>query len=367
MTRTVFNRNNVDYTKQYMFFGEQLNTQRFDKFRYPMFNQLTEKQLGFFWRPQEVNLQKDISDFKNLQEHEKFIFTENLKFQTLLDSIVGRSPFAAFLPIVSLPELESCITAWGFFEACVHSRSYSWIVQNVYSNPSVIMDDIVGSEKILSRAKYITDFYDDLIDSVTRYQQGEKVDLYEIKKKLYLVMVNVNILEGIRFYVSFACNFALAENKLMEGSAKILSFIARDENVHMAITTTILNNWRSGRDDPDFLNIINETQETVKKMFDVVMEQEKEWAQHLFQNGSIIGLNEKLLGQYVDFLGEQRAKAIGYKFDFNAPKSNPLPWIQNWLSGTGVQEAPQETEKSSYIVGGVKQDVQADTFKDFEL
>lgn len=364
---TVFNQKNVDYTKEYMFFGEELNTQRFDKFKYPKFNILTEQQLGFFWRPQEVNLQKDISDYKTMPDHVKFIFTENLKFQTLLDSIVGRSPFLTLLPIVSLPELESCITAWGFFEACIHSRSYSWIMQNVYPNPSVVFDDIVLSEKINLRAKYITSFYDDLIKDIYIYKATGEGDLYEMKKRLYLVMVNVNMLEGIRFYVSFACNFALAENKLMEGSAKILSLIARDENVHMSVTSTIINNWRNGKDDPDFLKIIEETRDEVITMYHEVIAQEKEWAEHLFADGSLIGLNAKLLSSYVDYMAERRAKAIGYKLEIDAPKDNPLPWMNHWLSSQSVQPAPQETQLQSYVIGAVKQDINDDTFKDFKL
>lgn len=368
--KTVFNQKNIDYTKEFMFFGEPLNTQRFDKYRYPNFNRLTEQQLGFFWRPQEVALQKDISDFKGMTKHEQWMFTSNLKFQTLLDSIVGRSPFQALLPIVSLPELESCITAWGFFEACIHSRSYSWIVQNVYPNPSEVLDQIIETPEIIERAKYITAYYDDLIQDIQRYQLGElsgKKALYELKKKLYLVIVNTNILEGIRFYSSFACNFALAENKLMEGSAKILSLIARDENIHMAVTTGIITNWRSGKDDPDFLKIIEETRDEVLRMFKEVMDQEKEWAKYLFKDGSIIGLNERLLAQYIDFMGTKRAKGIGYTLDIDAPKSNPLPWMDHWLTSKGLQEAPQETEKEAYVVGAVKQDITSDTFGGFEL
>lgn len=364
---TVFNSKSVDFTKEYMFFGESLNTQRFDKYRYPAFDRLTNQQLSFFWRPNEVNLQKDISDFKSLTKHEQWMFTSNLKFQTLLDSIVGRSPFQALLPIVSLPELENCITAWGFYEACIHSRSYSWIMQNVYTNPSDIMDEIVATPEIVARAAHITSYYDRLIEGIQKYQLGMDVDLYDLKKKLYLVVVNTNILEGIRFYSSFACNFALAENKLMEGSAKILSLIARDENLHMALTTNIISNWRFGKDDPDFVKIIEETRDEVHTMFKEVMDQEKEWAEYLFKDGSIIGLNAKLLSQYVDFMGAKRAKGIGYTLDIDAPKTNPLPWMDHWLSSTGLQEAPQQTEKEAYLVAAIKLDIDSNSFGDFEL
>lgn len=368
---TVFNPKKVDYSREYMFFGEPLNTQRFDKFKFPKFNQLTEQMLSFFWRPQEVNLQKDISDYKKLSKHEQFIFQENLKFQTLLDSIVGRSPLLSYLPCVSIPELENAITTWGFFEAAIHSRSYSYIIQNLYPDPSVIFDDIVLNQQIVARTSYITDIYDDFIAGLTAYRIGEissPEDVYELKKKLFLSIVATNMLEGIRFYVSFACSFAFGENKLMEGNAKILSLIARDENLHLALTSNIINNWREGKDDPDFVHIFNETQEQVLGMFDIVIEQEKDWASYLFKDGSIIGLNEMLLHQYVDHMAQKRAVTIGYKLNMPTNvKNNPLPWTQHWFNSHSLQVAPQEAEIENYSVGAIKQDINDQTFDGFQL
>lgn len=365
---TIFNTDSdIDFTKQHMFFGPELNTQRFDRFRFPIFDKQTQNQLEFFWRPEEVALQKDISDFKSLNEHEKRMYNLNLSFQTLLDSIVGRSPFQAFLPIVSLPELENCITTWGFFEAAIHSRSYTHIIKNVYPDPSVIFDKILLTPEILERAKFISKIYDDLIEGVRRYKMGLKVDVRELKKLLYLAIVATNALEGVRFYTSFACSFALAENKLMEGSAKILSLITRDENVHVAITTAIINNWRTGKDDPEFLEIIKECEADAVRIFVDTVEQEKEWAEFLFKDGSIIGLNAKLLSQYVEYMGAKRAKGIGLKLPYDAPKENPLPWMEHWINSSSVQAARMETENEAYLQGAIKQDITADTFGGFEL
>lgn len=365
---TVFNKKAVDFTKQPMFFGEKLNTQRFDQFKYPKFDQLNEQMLSFFWRPQEVSLQKDQGDFKTLPEHHKHIFISNLKFQTLLDSIQGRGPILALLPIVSLPELENAVLTWDFFEGSIHSKSYSYIMQNVFSNPTEIFDDIVVNEEILKRASSITKYYDDYLKLLYKYLDNEKsVDIYTLKKSLYMAIININILEAIRFYVSFACSFAFGENKLMEGSAKILSLIARDENVHFALTTNILNYWRSTENDPHIKQIEQETHDDVIALYNEVIQQEKDWAKYLFKDGTIIGLNEKLLCQYVDHMAVKRAKNIGYKLNIDAPKSNPLPWTQNWLSSKGLQEAPMETEKESYIIGGIKQDLDKINLKSFDL
>jgi ribonucleotide reductase beta subunit family protein with ferritin-like domain len=366
MSKTIFNQNRVDFTKQPMFFGEDQNTQRFDVYKYPVFDKLTQTQLGYFWRPEEVSLQKDRADFQNFRPEQKHIFTSNLKYQTLLDSVQGRGPVIAFLPYVSLPELESCIVTWDFFET-IHSRSYTHIIKNIYSDPSEVFDTIVDDEQILKRATSVTKHYDDFIEYAKQWDINGKGSTKVLKKKLFLAMVNVNLLEGLRFYVSFACTFAFGELKLMEGSAKILSLIARDESQHLAISTHILKNWMAG-DDKEMMQVIKECDSDVIKMFKSVVEEEKAWANHLFKNGSIIGLNEKLLANYVEWTANKRLKALGYDALYDQPAgTNPLPWTQHWLSSKGMQVAPQETEVESYIVGGIKQDVKKGQFSKFKL
>ena len=366
MTKTVFNRNEVDFTKEPMFFGEDQNVQRYDIFKYPQFDKLNQTMLGYFWRPEEVSLQKDRSDFANFRPEQRHIFTANLKYQTLLDSVQGRGPSLMFLPYVSNPELEGCIITWDFFET-IHSRSYTHIMKNVYSDPSEVFDTILNDKEIVKRAISVTENYDSFGKAAQDYFVKGEGDIKELKKQLYLAMVNVNILEGLRFYVSFACTFAFGELKLMEGSAKIISLIARDESQHLALSTHIIKNWQQG-DDPEMTKIVNENKDTVYNMYKLCVEEEKAWAKHLMKDGSIIGLNELLLGQYVEFIANKRLKAIGLDPIFDQPVTqNPLPWTQHWLSSAGLQVAPQETEVESYIVGGVKQDVTKDTFKDFKL
>jgi len=375
---TVFNKNKVNTKKQPMFFGQPLGIQRYDSYKYPVFDKLTQQQLGYFWRPEEVSLQKDRSDYAQLTAEQKHIFTSNLKYQIMLDSVQGRGPGMAFVPYCSLPELEAAMTIWETMEM-IHSRSYTYIMKNVYSDPSEIFDTILDDEKILDRAKTVTGAYDDLIRVAQQYgntndwqhaQEGvyyAQENLKELKRKLYLAMVNVNILEGIRFYVSFACTFAFGELKLMEGSAKIISLIARDESQHLVLTQNILKNWAAG-DDPTILEIMKEEEENVYKMFRNAVDEEKNWAEYLFKDGSMIGLNAKLLNQYVEWVANRRMKAIGLEPIYDIPaKNNPLPWTQYWLNSKGQQNAPQETEIESYIVGGIKQDVKKDTFAGFQL
>jgi ribonucleoside-diphosphate reductase beta chain len=375
---TVFNTEQVNTKKQPMFFGKPLGIQRYDSYKYPVFDKLTTQQLGYFWRPEEVSLQKDRGDYQTLRPEQKHIYTSNLKYQIMLDSIQGRGPGMAFIPYCSLPELEACMEVWGFMEM-IHSRSYTYIIKNVYSDPSEVFDKIVTDERILERAKSVTESYDDFIQSSQQYGASDtwlhniegvsyaKETLNDVKRKLYRAVANVNILEGIRFYVSFACSFAFGELKLMEGSAKIISLIARDENQHLAITQNILNKWRDG-DDPEMKQIMKEEEEWTYAMFDRAVNEEKRWADYLFKDGSMIGLNDKLLQQYVEWIANRRLKAIGLKpqYDISA-NNNPLPWTQHWISSKGLQVAPQETEVESYVVGGIKQDVKKDTFSGFKL
>jgi len=359
-----------------MFFGNGVNVARFDQQKHPIFEKLIEKQISFFWRPEEVDISKDRIDFEKLSDAERHIFTSNLKYQTLLDSVQGRSPNIALLPICSLPELETWIETWSFFET-IHSRSYTHIIRNLYSDPSTVFGDIVENEKIKERAEDVAFYYDELIFAVQLYQtQGlgahivdgveHVITLRELKKKLYLCMNSVNALEAIRFYVSFACTFAFAEREMMEGNSKIVRLIARDENIHLASTQHILNLWRSGQDDPEMAEIAIECKDQAREIFMSAVKQEKNWAKYLFSNGSMLGLNEAILCQYVEYIANIRMKAIGFDAPFDI-ETNPLPWMNNYLSSDAVQVAPQEVEVSSYLTAQIDVEVSSDDFGDMEL
>ena len=375
---TVFNDSQVDTKKQPMFFGSPLGVQRYDSYKYPVFEKLTNQMLGYFWRPEEVSLQKDRGDYQSLRPEQKHIFTSNLKYQILLDSVQGRGPGMAFSPYCALPELEGAMNVWQFMEM-IHSRSYTYIIKNVYPDPSEVFDTILNDEKILARAKSVTGAYDNFINYAQEYGQSSawtdgmrdnpnsEWTMKDLKRHLYRAVANVNILEGIRFYVSFACSFAFGELKLMEGSAKIISLIARDENQHLVLTQQIMKKWQEG-DDPVMQEIIKEEEENVIQMFRDAVDEEKEWAEYLFKDGTMIGLNDKLLVKYVEWIANKRMRALGLKPIYDAPiKNNPLPWTEHWISSKGLQVAPQETEVESYIVGGIKQDVKKDTFSGFKL
>lgn len=376
MSYSTFNKNQINPLHEPMFFGNSVNVARYDQQKHNVFEKLIEKQISFFWRPEEVDVSRDRVDFQNLTDSEKHIFISNLKYQTLLDSVQGRSPNIALLPIVSIPELETWIETWSFFET-IHSRSYTHILRNLFTDPSQVFEDIVINEEIQKRAIDISQYYDDLIFYTQLWQthgEGEVeidgethvVNMRELKKKLFLCINSVNALEAIRFYVSFACTFAFAERDLMEGNSKIIRLIARDENLHLVSTQNILNLWQYGKDDPEMQEIAEELREDALAIFMKAVEQEKEWAHYLFRHGSMIGLNEEILCQYVEYIANMRMEAIGFDAPFKQ-RSNPLPWMNKYLVSDNVQVAPQEAEISSYLVGQIDSAVSASDLGDFEL
>lgn len=337
---------------------------RYDHVKYPRIEKMTEKQISFFWRPEEVDISRDRKDFEDLPDHEKHIFTSNLKRQILLDSVQGRAPVLAFGAITSLPEMEVFIDTWQFFES-IHSRSYTHLIRNVYSNPSKVFDEINTIPEIIDCAIDVSKYYDDLMEynaNVDLYgYNGKDLTPYEHKRLLWLALMAVNVLEGIRFYVSFACSWAFAEQKKMEGNAKIIKFICRDENLHLGFTQFVLNTLV--KDDPDFKKIREECYDECEKMFISAVDQEKEWAKYLFKDGSMIGLTQELLAQYIEWIAHKRMNAVGIKCPYTVPQANPLPWTEGWIAGKERQVAPQQAQISSYLTGEIDKSA-GDSFLD---
>lgn len=356
---TVLNTRSVDYLKQPLFLGEPLSLQRYDRAKYPVFADLFKKQLEFFWRPEEIELKKDRNDFKDnniMSENERFIFTSNLKYQTMMDSVICRG-VPALTSFVSNPELEACMNVWQFFEQ-IHSYSYTYIIKNVYNNPSEILDSCLTDKEILKRATVAVKEYDNLLASY----RSEKIN--DIKKQIYLTLISVNILESVRFYVSFICSFAFAENKKMIGNADIIKLIKRDEALHLYNTQEIIKILKSVPEE-GFIETTKECEETACKMFEDAAAEEKKWSSYIFKDGSIIGLNETVMHKYIDWLCNSRMKTIGLQYVTGY--KNPIAgWTDPWMNSESVQVAPQEHEITSYKIGASKNDL-ADINFDFTL
>lgn len=378
MTRSIFPLENKDYTKEFMFFGTEPNINRNDVMRFPKFNDFIEQQQGYFWRPSEIDCTKDRVDYMNMEEHEKHIFISNIKYQSLLDSVQGRAPLMVLGQIVSLPELETWLTTWQFSET-IHEQSYTHILRNVFRDPSHVFDTVLEIPEIIQRAKDVTRYYDELYEDVVRYNAGLAVDMYQMKTKLFKCIVVVYFLEAIRFYGSFVSTFSFAKRGVMEGQGKIMQLIARDEFLHQGSTHYMLTRWYAGLDDPEMTKIAKENVHFVLDTGKEVGDQEKLWANYLFQLGSIIGLNAQILQQYQMWLTNKRIEDLlkpkiqGREFDFGyVPvypdvKTNPIPWVNEFLESDNVQVAPQETEISTYMVGQINADVDDEFLGELEL
>ena len=378
MKYKTFNTEANDATKEPMFFGKPVNVARYDKQKYEFFEKQIKQMMKYFWVPEEISLDKDPANFhKVLSPGAQHIFTSNLYYQILLDSVQGRAPNLAILPFTSIPELETLVETWSFFET-IHSRSYTHIIRGIYNNPDTMLDGILDIKPIVERAEAVTKYYDDFIEYGNYYNllgygkhtvNGEELDIneYELHRRVYLMLVAVNILEGIRFYVSFACTWAFAESmRVMEKCAKIIKFICRDENIHLAVTSFILKKFTDGSEGSLLKQIATDCEKEVYQMYADAVEQEKSWADYLFTEGSIVGLNAEILKDYVEFMANKRMRTIGLKSQYDQP-TNPLPWTEHWITSKDTQVAPQEEEITSYTIGGIKNDVDEDTFKGFQL
>lgn len=333
--------------EQPLFLGKDLGVQRYDVVKYPIFKDLDSKQMMNFWRPEEIELKKDRSDFQTLTENEKFIFTSNLKYQTMLDSVICRG-VPTLLEYVTNTELEACLMTWQFFEK-IHSQSYSYIIQNVYSDSSEVFEGIYEDAEIIKRANRAIEDYNNLMGMCS-----ENAKTSELKKQIYMTLISINILEAVRFYVSFICSFAFAENKKMIGNADIIKLIKRDEALHLKNTQEIIKILQR-EESEGFSKTANQCQDLAIQMFDSAAKEEKEWASYLFKDGSIIGLNENVLHQYIDWLCMSRRKNIGLPYE---SVKNPIAgWTEPWMNSESVQVAPQEHEITSYKIGASKNDL----------
>ena len=356
--KTIFNTKNIDPMNQPLFLGKDLGVQRYDVVKYPIFRELDSKQMMNFWRPEEIELKKDRGDFKEMSDNEKFIFTSNLKYQTMLDSVICRG-VPTLLEFVTNTELEACLMTWQFFEK-IHSQSYSYIIQNVFADSSEIFGGIYEDKEIMRRANGAIRDYNNLMGMACNTTKPS-----ELKKQIYMTVISINILEAIRFYVSFVCSFAFAENKKMVGNADIIKLIKRDEALHLANTQAILKILHK-EDSEGFVNTAKQCQEDAVKMFENAAKEEKEWASYLFKDGSIIGLNETVLHQYIDWLCMSRRKTIGLPYE-NVGKNPIAGWTQAWMQSESVQVAPQEHEITSYKIGASKNDLDDMDFGDMKL
>jgi ribonucleoside-diphosphate reductase beta chain len=187
----------------------------------------------------------------------------------------------------------------------------------------------------------------------------------ELKISIVMLCIEINSLEGIRFYSGFAAVWALTEGqKYIPGTSENLSLICRDENTHLALTQNILKNLRK-KENEGFIDTYKKCMPDIEKRYIEVYNEELEWIDYLFSQGSYIGMNSNILKQYLTYITIRRMKGIGIKvtkemLSGNWCEKNPLPWIDKYINMDLVEKLPQEEKVLNYVTGGVDQDIDVD-------
>lgn len=341
----------TDYLQRKMFLDPlgPVTIQRFEEVKYQKLQKIEQTARGFFWVPEEVNLSKDANDMKDASEAVSHIFTSNVLRQTALDSLQGRAPAQVFIPVCSIPELEALMSNWSFFETNIHSRSYSHIIRNIYNVPKEVFNTIHDTQEIVDMASSIGNYYDKLHLINCKKELGEEIDEQEHINAIWLALHASYALEAFRFMVSFATSLAMVENKLFMGNGNIISLILQDELLHKEWTAWIINNVV--KEDNRFVKAKTICEDEVRKIYEDVIKEEKDWASYLFKKGPVIGLNSNILKDFVDYTAVDALKQIGIKYWNPAPKSTPIPWFNKHTDTSKKQTALQESESTSYVIG----------------
>jgi len=352
MSKQQYNlKTKTDYLNRKMFLDPAgpVTIQRFEEVKYNKIVKFEQEARGFFWIPEEITLTKDANDFKESSDTVKHIFTSNLLRQTALDSLQGRGPTQVFTPVCSIPELESLMYNWGFFETNIHSRSYSHIIRNIYNVPKDVFSTIHDTQEIIDMASSVGTYYDALHVINCRAELNEKVSEKEHIKAIWMALNASYALEAFRFMVSFATSLAMVENRIFIGNGNIISLILQDEILHKDWTAWLIN--QVVKEDPRFAEAKVECEAEVYAMYADVIREEKGWADYLFKFGPVIGLNAAILKDFVDYTAVGALKDIGIKYQGTAPKSTPIPWFMKHVDTSKKQTALQENESTNYVIG----------------
>jgi len=350
----------TDYLNRKMFLDPAgpVTIQRFEEVKYKKIADFEATARGFFWQPEEISLSKDSNDFKDASDAVKHIFTSNLLRQTALDSLQGRGPSQVFTPVISLPELESLVYNWTFFETNIHSKSYSHIIRNIYNVPKDVFNTIHDTKEIVDMASSVGNYYDALHQINCRKESGEKINETTHIKAIYMALHASYALEAFRFMVSFATSLAMVENKIFIGNGNIISLILQDELLHKGWTAFLIN--QVVKDDTRFAEIKADCEQEVYNLYMDVIREEKEWADYLFAKGPVIGLNANILKDFVDYTAVAALKDIGIKYNHPAPKSTPIPWFNKHVDTSKKQTALQENESTNYVIGVMSEGIDYD-------
>lgn len=347
MKRVLYTNQLIDFTDEPIFFGSGKNTQRYDVVKFPIFDTLFEKMAGQDWVHDEIACTKDHADFRMLSPSMKHAYTSVLNKLIFLDSIQGRGILQTIGSVVTNPEFESCMTEWQRFEISRHSRSYTHILRSVYDNPSEVFDSSFSIPVLLDLANDVSQYYEDCFKTVTEYHCG-LASIEDTKRAIIKMLVEINILEGVRFYSGFATIWSMHYSQgLMERTSKILQLICRDENLHLGVTQHLLNILAHNKDE-GFTEIFAELGDYIKDRYDTVYDQECLWVDYLFKEGEFLGMSADLAKMYLKYLVYVRLRAISPRSVSGEAPTNPLKWINSYISFDQNFVPLQESEVINY-------------------
>ena len=361
---SVYSQEQIDFTHEPMFLGTGKNTQRFDVLKYKFFDERNAKMQGFDWTFDEVRLTDDYIDFNTkMKPHEQFMYTRVLQKLIFLDSLQGRGILLTLGQICTLPELENAMLTWQYFEGAKHSKTYTENLKGVYNNPSEIFDESFEIPELMLLSKKISDPYNIAYELIIEMQYKIIKNLTltpefmtELKRAVLRLIITINILEGVRFYSGFATIWALNKSQgYVEGTSKNLKLICRDENVHLQLTQMIIKLLKK-EEQEGFTKIYRDMEPEIAEMFRDCYEEECDWIDYIFSQGSILGLNAEISKHYIEYILNKRLRAIGLPIMFQGRSTNPIPWVEKYIEFSDNEVLPQETEIVNYISGGVNND-----------
>lgn len=312
----------------------------------------------------------------NWKDLHRLTFNKNKNTSSKRSITATKETYTGFVHCLSVPGDFFVIRHNGKISItgnCKHSRTYTEELRALYDHPDKIFDESFEIPELLELTNSIKNpferAYFNVINYIYKTQRDieltheETIELYD---SILMVIIEINTLEGIRFYTGFAAIWALTEGqKYIPGTSENLCFISRDENIHLALTQHLLKNLKK-KDEEGFKEYYKAATERIQARYIEVFREEVKWVDYLFSQGSYLGMNANILKQYLTFITIKRMKAVGIKvtkemLDGHWCVVNPIPWVDKYINMDSVEKLPQEENVLNYVTGGVNQDVDEST------
>lgn len=362
----IFNYDEVDFTKEPLFFGSDKNVARLDLSIEQDIQKKIDKAQGLMWFKNDFSYKKDGEDYARMENPLQKLFLKNLKFQTMADSVAARSVSEVFGPITTNPQLEVWWFSHAFYEGVVHSPTYAEIIKAIPVDAKTEFDDIIRNEHVTSRFKDIVECFEDTVRwNAKRTLRTDDYDEYKHRVSFVKSLYALNVLEAVIFKSSFITTFAFAENGMMESSAKAVKKINLDEITHYQMSTYLI---KRHKDLPEWAPIFAEVEEFVIQMYKNARDADYRWIKYLFPKGepiNLLGLSEEALYQFVDHNMGTVLRQVGLP-SFVKRVPNPCVWADKYSKLSATQVAMKETDSANYLLGKLDTSVSDEDYANFK-